>query len=256
MTDVPDGIARLLSRATRPALPVGGPEATPSAPSPVPMRAAAEAPAPARAPKVLPRLQASSDRQAARAALAPDRAAAPETPTGTGERHAPSTDGDRRQLEPTVLVEVDAPIPAASSGTSAASEPPQPVIAAARVAEQPVALAASTSPASGGHPDHRPADVETAAVTQTATPQRAASQPVAATAAVVRNTAAPDAITSPAASAEQSNTDATARSAPAPVPVVIGQITVQVSSPEPAADPFAGCRALADGLTAKRGGGW
>jgi hypothetical protein len=51
--------------------------------------------------------------------------------------------------------------------------------------------------------------------------------------------------------------EAAAHSTPSPPPpVVIGQIAVHVTNPEPPADPFAGCRALADGITAKRGGGW
>lgn len=44
---------------------------------------------------------------------------------------------------------------------------------------------------------------------------------------------------------------------PEPVaPVVIGRIEVHVDSPAAQADPFAGCRAVAGGLTARRGGGW
>lgn len=39
-------------------------------------------------------------------------------------------------------------------------------------------------------------------------------------------------------------------------PVVIGQIAVNVTAPSDPPDPFAGCRVLADGLTARRGGGW
>jgi hypothetical protein len=39
-------------------------------------------------------------------------------------------------------------------------------------------------------------------------------------------------------------------------PVVIGRIDVHVDSPAAQADPFAGCRIVAAGLTARRGGGW
>lgn len=39
-------------------------------------------------------------------------------------------------------------------------------------------------------------------------------------------------------------------------PVQIGRIEVLVAPPEQAADPFAGCRALEGGVTARRGGGW
>jgi hypothetical protein len=39
-------------------------------------------------------------------------------------------------------------------------------------------------------------------------------------------------------------------------PVVIGSIEVHVESPAAQPDPFAGCRFVADGLTARRGGGW
>lgn len=49
-------------------------------------------------------------------------------------------------------------------------------------------------------------------------------------------------------------------SAPAPTattpPVVIGRIEVHVDSPAAQPDPFAGCRVVAAGLTARRGGGW
>lgn len=38
--------------------------------------------------------------------------------------------------------------------------------------------------------------------------------------------------------------------------VQIGRIDVQVTAPAASADPFAGCRAIEGGLTARRGGGW
>jgi len=52
--------------------------------------------------------------------------------------------------------------------------------------------------------------------------------------------------------------DHTDTSAPTPSapPVVIGRIEVHVDSPAAQADPFAGCRVVAAGLTARRGGGW
>jgi hypothetical protein len=40
------------------------------------------------------------------------------------------------------------------------------------------------------------------------------------------------------------------------VPVQIGRIEVQVAAPTTERDPFAGLAAVADGLTARRGGGW
>lgn len=43
---------------------------------------------------------------------------------------------------------------------------------------------------------------------------------------------------------------------PPVVPVVIGRIEVQVPGPSPVVDPFAGCRPLARGVTARRGGAW
>ena len=43
---------------------------------------------------------------------------------------------------------------------------------------------------------------------------------------------------------------------PSAPPVVIGRIEVHVDSPAAQADPFAGCRVVAAGLTARRGGGW
>ena len=52
---------------------------------------------------------------------------------------------------------------------------------------------------------------------------------------------------------DRSDTPAPTPSAP---PVVIGRIEVQVDSPAAQADPFAGCRVVAAGLTARRGGGW
>jgi hypothetical protein len=52
---------------------------------------------------------------------------------------------------------------------------------------------------------------------------------------------------------DRSDTPAPTPSAP---PVVIGRIEVHVDSPAAQADPFAGCRVLAAGLTARRGGGW
>ncbi len=39
-------------------------------------------------------------------------------------------------------------------------------------------------------------------------------------------------------------------------PVVIGRIDIHVTAPEPEPDPFAGLRAVAGGITARRGGGW
>jgi hypothetical protein len=39
-------------------------------------------------------------------------------------------------------------------------------------------------------------------------------------------------------------------------PVVIGRIEVHVDSPAAQPDPFAGCRVVVAGLTARRGGGW
>ena len=50
-----------------------------------------------------------------------------------------------------------------------------------------------------------------------------------------------------------SDTPAPSPSAP---PVVIGRIEVHVDPPAAQADPFAGCRVVAAGLTARRGGGW
>jgi|GEM_PF-4324518 len=52
---------------------------------------------------------------------------------------------------------------------------------------------------------------------------------------------------------ERPDTPAPAPSVP---PVVIGRIEVQVDSAAAQADPFAGCRVVAAGLTARRGGGW
>ena len=52
---------------------------------------------------------------------------------------------------------------------------------------------------------------------------------------------------------DRSDTPAPTPSAP---PVVIGRIEVHVDSPAAQADPFAGCRVVAAGLTARRGGGW
>ena len=43
---------------------------------------------------------------------------------------------------------------------------------------------------------------------------------------------------------------------PAAPPVVIGRIEVHVDSPAAQTDPFAGCRVVSAGLTARRGGGW
>lgn len=43
---------------------------------------------------------------------------------------------------------------------------------------------------------------------------------------------------------------------PDPVPVRIGRIEVQVAPPAAEHDPFAGLREVAEGLTARRGGGW
>jgi len=43
---------------------------------------------------------------------------------------------------------------------------------------------------------------------------------------------------------------------PAVPPVVIGRIDVQVATSAGVADPFAGCRQLASGIAARRGGGW
>jgi hypothetical protein len=43
---------------------------------------------------------------------------------------------------------------------------------------------------------------------------------------------------------------------PSAPPVVIGRIEVHVDSPAAQADPFAGCRVVAPGLTARRGGSW
>jgi phage terminase large subunit-like protein len=39
-------------------------------------------------------------------------------------------------------------------------------------------------------------------------------------------------------------------------PVVIGRIEVHVDPPATTSDPFAGCRVVAAGLTARTGGGW
>lgn len=52
---------------------------------------------------------------------------------------------------------------------------------------------------------------------------------------------------------DRSDTPAPTPSAP---PVVIGRIEVHVDSPGAQVDPFAGCRVVAAGLTARRGGGW
>jgi hypothetical protein len=52
---------------------------------------------------------------------------------------------------------------------------------------------------------------------------------------------------------DRSDTPVPAPSAP---PVIIGRIEVHVDSPVAQADPFAGCRVVAAGLTARRGGGW
>jgi hypothetical protein len=52
---------------------------------------------------------------------------------------------------------------------------------------------------------------------------------------------------------DRTDTPAPTPSAP---PVAIGRIEVHVDSPAAQADPFAGCRIVAAGLTARRGGGW
>jgi len=52
---------------------------------------------------------------------------------------------------------------------------------------------------------------------------------------------------------DRSDAPAPAPSAP---PVVIGRIEVHADSPAAQSDPFAGCRVVAAGLTARRGGGW
>ncbi|MEO6998305.1 MAG: hypothetical protein ABI112_09505, partial [Terracoccus sp.] len=59
----------------------------------------------------------------------------------------------------------------------------------------------------------------------------------------------------PAASAPE---DRAERPPPPPSvpPVVIGRIEVNVESAAAQPDPFAGCRVVAAGLTARRGGGW
>jgi hypothetical protein len=60
---------------------------------------------------------------------------------------------------------------------------------------------------------------------------------------------------SPAAPERPDNPDV-ATPPPSAPPVVIGRIEVRVDAPAAQADPFAGCRVVAGGLTARRGGAW
>jgi hypothetical protein len=256
MSDVPTGIARLLGRAAHPALPVASALTVGRAQDPGPAPTATELPTRIEA-RTAPRPPAQHQRPAPRLAV----------PAGSAERPEPLAVA-QRQLLRMAVVEVAEPTPGATPGASssppAASEPPraQPMTIASGAAEQPTAPAATVWPAASGQPEHRAPDPDGTAAARAAPPPRATSQPVAAepvaplAAAVVRSTAAAEATAVSASAADQPNTAATARPVAAAPPVVIGQITVQVANPEPAADPFAGCRALVDGVTAQRGGGW
>lgn len=112
----------------------------------------------------------------------------------------------------------------------------------------PTAPGRTPGPAGEGDPSTRTvADVSAAAVPpprSRALPAREPAEPAGAHPASREPTARP-------------GEPAVVRTAPpAPPPVHIGRIDVIVSAPEAPTDPFAGCRAIEAGVTARRGGGW
>jgi len=88
----------------------------------------------------------------------------------------------------------------------------------------------------------------------TATPGAESVPPLAAAAALA--TVEPRDPPGPGSAPERPDRSDTPAPTPSAPPVVIGRIEVHVDSPAAQADPFAGCRVVAAGLTARRGGGW
>ena len=249
MSEVPPGVARLLSRATRPALPVGNTvgfaAANPFAPallSEPELLDARERPTgdPARRAPIgtprpiasLPEAESTDTRDAPAAAPASST-----SPARRSTRQPPS-----RSAEPAMsAAHIDAPESAPAARATIVSQPH--VVAMSNGLDGDVAYALGGERDDGDRADHA----------QSAPQRVRPSDRVRAD--VVRRSPAAAATDTPVQHTEPTAATA-ARPAPAPPPVVIGQITVQVTNPEPAPDPFAGCRALADGITAKRGGGW
>jgi hypothetical protein len=275
---VPAGIARLVARATRPPIQSDGAPATNSVdalpavpanapgstvrPAPVASRDSTAPYPPSRAtPAALPHPSLGAVRPVERR-LSDGRADAPalRSPV-SGAAAAPS-----HPLPPTPLDRPD---------VAAADRPgdPTPRVQVERV---PLAVAVSTDTGNAAHSqnvhgsgtgetvqatrtelvavertrDVLSTDVGTAAAELPPPPMPAISMQAADVGSVPPPATPPSADTRPASAAPRP------AEPEAPVPVQIGRIEVQVAAPPAETDPFAGCRALEDGLTARRGGAW
>ena len=253
MSDVPVGIARLLSRAVQPALSVGrlagftalAPVAETVPDAATPLSAATTRARPAPATRV-----ASTSSRAAVGAPTDDGLPTQREPEAHALPVAPAA-----EARVTVPVEIDELTDRAYGVEPAASIPRDAVVGTLPVPEETERRSVVASRSTGNDASAVRRAIDDADPSRGSAGSQHAAQPAA---ALLEPPSVRVAVEQSAHAASRArpagDTEATAASPPPPV--VIGQIAVHVTNPEPPADPFAGCRALADGLTAKRGGGW
>ncbi|HET6968196.1 MAG TPA: hypothetical protein VFI44_07965 [Ornithinibacter sp.] len=262
---VPGGLARVLARAARPAVAVPAVDAGGS--RAVPPAAVAGAPV-GRAATVRPPGAPGPDARGAGGESAPFAAAA------GGERMpvAPPTATETVQPAPSEAVR-SAERSAATARPASTGEARRPPGVDTAVTPQPAPTSRpARRPAAGSpaafDPDLPPEPVPLAAPGDLVPPAPTTGPPQADLVETGARTGIPEAAaTSPAwpvprvERVSPSGPDRPASAGPGEAPssappVVIGRIEVHVEPPAAQTDPFAGCRVVAGGLTARRGGGW
>lgn len=256
---LPRGLARLVARATAPA--VRPPGSTthftkptmPALAMPVQVVPSGTQPPPDRRPAITDHQPALAEPPAARPTIAatPAPPPAPLAASATRPRLIPVPDPPPAPIAPPALPE--------PSGSSVA--PP-----AARHLEHvpPLVTQVPISPADPSSaapelqpPDHgQPLEFPVAGELASPGPDRQAPPAPAPEGAPAQQRATDPFEARTALISAQAPSEPAPRAAEPVPPVQIGVIEVQVAAPPAQADPFAGCRALADGLTARRGGGW
>lgn len=241
----PPTIRRLLARASAP--PAGTPTAAASSDLAGPVVRSADngaAPWATRAPgAALPRVDTAASR-------ASNRTVSPTEPAGpaaTALSHrsdpsAPSRHRSRPAPEPALVAVPPTDSPAAARPVVPDVPPDLP--------RPDAADPGATAPAAALAPEH-----EVAAETDPARPHGPTAEPASVPATPRPSQPAP-VRTEPADAGSPPVSERPTDASPPTVPVQIGRIEVQVAAPTTERDPFAGLAAVADGLTARRGGGW
>jgi hypothetical protein len=261
---MPGGLARVLARATRP--PVAVPSADAGAPRPVVHPAPLDqgdagtrwAVEPRAVPVPLSPTAADAADAADRVPVSADRSPLPPDPPRPKGVRDPAAPAPRLPAPDVEVVFEEHPVAARTA------PPANPPVAGPGLEPQEVPPVGSRPPAA---PSAGPAAEPPPAATASPTPAEPPPDPPAL--GRVADSSEPSAVavhptsprTSPASRPapegrpEPARRD-TAAPTPAAPPVVIGRIEVHVDPPTAPSDPFAGCRVVAAGLTARRGGAW